>query len=425
MVMEATRVHRLVDQARGMVSRDIFLSKDIYEQELEQIFARSWLFVGHESQIPRPNDFITSYMGEDPVIVWRDGDGKIRTFLNMCRHRGNRLCNADEGSAKSFTCNYHGWVFNCAGRLVSVPGLKEVYGGDLDLEKWGLVEVAQLDTYKGLIFATFDSSAPPLRDYLGGQKTQLDFMLDRREGGTEVIGGVHKWILKTNWKYPADNFGGDDGHHLVTHASVRKVRVDAGDYSSTVADQYKRLLPDMSAEDQERMAQTVSATPAGVLRDYFLAHFPEALRRIGNEAHKRSIVETIFPNLSVNSHRHMIRVWHPRGPDATEMWSFCIVDKDAPQEVKDEQRRHLTQTFGPAGNFEQDDVNNWQHCTATARGWIARRYPQNIQAGMTDNPEAEIGRKIGVRLRGLYARWAAMMEAKDWTAINVRSADWT
>jgi 3-phenylpropionate/trans-cinnamate dioxygenase subunit alpha len=118
-------------------------------------------------------------------------------------------------------------------------------------------------------------------------------------------------------------------------------------------------------------------------------------------------------------------VWHPRGPLATEMWSFCVVDKDAPPEVKDALRLHLTQTFGPAGNFEQDDVNNWQHCTETALGWVARRYPQNIQAGMTSQPGAEIGRKLGSRLRGLYTRWAVLMEAREWSAIDLDSIDWT
>lgn len=120
----------------------------------------------------------------------------------------------------------------------------------------------------------------------------------------------------------------------------------------------------------------------------------------------------------------MVRVWHPRGPHKTEMWSFCIVDKEASQEVKDACRHHMTQTFGPSGNLEQDDVNNWEHCTATARGWIARRYPQNIQAGMTASPEAEVGRRIGARLRGLYSRWAVMMEAPNWDRINLGSHDW-
>src|SRR5262245_3763246 len=408
---------------RGLLDRGIFSSKDVYEQELEQIFARCWLFVGHESQIPKPDDFVTSYMAEDPIIVWRDAAGKVRAFLNMCRHRGNRLCSADAGNSRSFMCSYHGWVFRSDGKLTSVPGLKEVYG-DLDLDQWGLVEVAQLDTYKGLIFATFDPSAPPLQAYLGAQKPLLDFMLDRRANGTELLGGVHKWMLRTNWKYPADNFGGDDGHHTITHASVRKVPVDEIEYASTASGQYQRLLPNIPTEDQTRMEQALKGSAGGIIRDYFREHFAEAVGRIGKEAYRETIVETIFPNLSVNSKRHMVRVWHPRGPQATEMWSYCIVDKDAPQEIKDALRHHLTQTFGPAGNFEQDDVNNWEHCTATARGHVARRYPQNVQAGLTDSPDAEIGRKLGGRLRGLYSRWAVMMDARDWSSVNLQSPDW-
>ena len=86
----AVDVNRLVDGERGLVSRRIFIEQDIYQQELEQIFARCWLFLCHESQIPKPGDFFSTYMGEDPVLVMRDSGGKINAFLNICRHRGNR-----------------------------------------------------------------------------------------------------------------------------------------------------------------------------------------------------------------------------------------------------------------------------------------------------------------------------------------------
>ncbi len=420
-----TTLRYVSEVKQGLLDRSMFSSQDLYEQELEQIFARCWLCVGHESQVPNNNDFVTTYMGEDPVILWRDAGGTIRAFLNMCRHRGNRLCNAEKGSASSFMCTYHGWNYRSDGRLAQVPGMNEVYGADFDKSKWGLVEVAQLDTYQGLIFATFDPGAPPLPDYLGDQKPLLDFMLDRRSGGSEILGGVHKWMIKTNWKYPVDNFGGDDGHHAITHASIRKVPVDAVDYSVKVTDQYKRMLPNMSSEDIQQLEQALEAKPRGVLRDYYREHFPEALQRLGRGAYRQFVVESIFPNLSINTHRHMIRVWHPRGPMATEMWGYCVVDKDAPQSVKDALRHHLTQTFGPAGNFEQDDINMWQHCTATARGCVARRYPQNIQAGLTDSPDAELGRKLGSRLRALYTRWAVMMESKSWNEVNIHSPDWT
>jgi len=107
----------LVNDNNGLVSRRIFIEPEIYEQELERIFARCWLFLCHEGQISQAGDFLTTYMGEDPVLVVRDSDGRARAFLNVCRHRGNRLCRADSGNAASFTCAYHGWTYRNDGRL--------------------------------------------------------------------------------------------------------------------------------------------------------------------------------------------------------------------------------------------------------------------------------------------------------------------
>jgi 3-phenylpropionate/trans-cinnamate dioxygenase subunit alpha len=98
----------LVDAERGLVSRRIFIEPEIYEQELAQIFARCWLFLCHETQIPQPGDFFSTYMGEDPVLVVRDSQATIHAFLNVCRHRGNRLCRADAGNAATGGVAYFG-----------------------------------------------------------------------------------------------------------------------------------------------------------------------------------------------------------------------------------------------------------------------------------------------------------------------------
>ena len=160
-------INRLVDADRGLISRRIFIEQGIYEEEQERIFARCWLFLCHDSQIPEPGDFFTTYMGEDPVLVVRDSAGQVHAFLNVCRHRGNRLCRADSRQCRQLHLRLHGWTYRNDGRLTGVPYLKEAYHGELDRERWGLTPVAQLDNYKGLFFATFDPQAPPLREYLG------------------------------------------------------------------------------------------------------------------------------------------------------------------------------------------------------------------------------------------------------------------
>ena len=146
----AIDLQHLVDIEQGLVSRRIFIEPEIYAQELEQIFARCWLFLCHESQIPQPGDFFSTSMGEDPVLVVRDSQGQVHAFLNVCRHRGNRLCRADPGNAATFTCAYHGWTYGNDGQLVGVPYLREAYHGELDREQWGLMPGGAVRQLQGI-----------------------------------------------------------------------------------------------------------------------------------------------------------------------------------------------------------------------------------------------------------------------------------
>src|ERR1700686_1406432 len=270
--------HGLSTAIRGLISRRIFIEPEIYERELERIFARCWPYLCHDSQIPQPGDFLTTYMGEDPVLVMRGSDGKVRAFLNVCRHRGNRLCRADDGNAASLTCAYHGWTYGNDGRLTGVPNLKEAYHGDLDRERWGLVPVAQLDSYKGLFFATFDPEAPPLREYLGEMTWYLDAFFDRQEGGIEVGGGLHKWVMPCNWKPPAENFAGD-GYH-VTWSHLSAVRTGSGGDFRVNPDPGGRMLAHGNGHSIISVGpETASDPPAPEVLAYEAEVLPEIRHR--------------------------------------------------------------------------------------------------------------------------------------------------
>ena len=214
------RAAALVRPDEGRINRRIFGDADVYEMELERIFARCWLFVGHESQVRRPGDFVTTYMGEDPVILVRDRSGDIGVFLNSCTHKGRKVCELDQGNAKAFTCPYHGWTFRTNGTLGGVPNSQDAYYGELDKATLGLLR-ARSDSHRGLVFATWDPAAPSLGDYLGDMRWYLDVALDRGAGGTELIGPPQKFTVHANWKAGAENFVSDFQHaQSIAHRSA-------------------------------------------------------------------------------------------------------------------------------------------------------------------------------------------------------------
>lgn len=421
----AIDIQHLVDAEQGLLSRRIFIEPEIYAQELEQIFARCWLFLCHESQIPQPGDFFSTTMGEDPVLVVRDSQGQVRAFLNVCRHRGNRLCRADLGNAATFTCAYHGWTYGNDGQLVGVPYLREAYHGELDRERWGLMPVAQLDSYKGLLFATFDPEAPPLLEYLGEVTWYLDAFFDRCEGGIEVVGGIHKWIVPCNWKFPAENFAGDGYHVPWSHVSAistgfsSSFRLQPTSGGTMVSPGNGHAIITIAPQD-------VADPPVPEIVAYEEAIRPQVAKRLGARSGLvNPIVGTVFPNFSfLRAASRTFRVWHPRGPDKIELWSWVYVDKAAPSQVKEAIRLAGVRGFSPSGTFEQDDMDNWQECTRTCRGVVSRRLALNTQMGLGHEAYnedlkawASDYRFSESNHRQFYQRWAQLMVARNWAEV--------
>lgn len=416
---------KLVDVERGLIDRRIFSDPEIYRRELERIFARSWLYLGHESQLQDPGCFVTTYMGEDPVLVARGVDGELRAFLNTCRHRGNRVCRMDEGRATSFVCSYHGWTYDTQGRLIGVPSLHEFWFDELALADWGLVEVPGVESYKGLIFGNLDAGAVSLAEYLGDMAWYVDLLVDRTAGGTEMIGPTQKWTVNANWKFAAENFVGDMYHGGLTHASAFKVGFGGGSNRTSIISDPAPLGYQIALPGGHGLGS--GWAPDGDARFGSMPEIAEFYQSIEAETERRlgrvrarmmaPVHATVFPTFSFLFGTRTVRVWHPKGPEKIEVWAWVLVEKDAPPETKDAIRLQCLRRFSPGGTWEQDDADNWMQATQASRGVGGRRVPLNYQMGLGHQSQHDdLPGRVGpfysdTCQRNFYAHWSELMEA--------------
>ena len=433
----------MVDLDKGVVDREIYVNEEIYQQEMEQIFARCWLFVGHESMVPEPGDFIISRMGAEEVIISRDRKNKqIHVFLNTCMHRGEKVCRYDEGNTLVFTCPFHGWSYDTDGRLVGVAYYKESYNGEqLDKSKWGLHE-ATVCNYYGSIWATWDKKAPSFEDYVGAYAPSIRHCMQSSDGednGMQVFKPIIKWRIPTNWKVPGFTSSTDPAHAAMTHRSVNAAAIGPqGDDGVGNRAPVRAPFPAKSwvvgnhqlghgggytFYEQPGVPEYVNTWMEPGVDDYYRAQ-----RDKKAEKYKDVIMPgrghggghfCVWPNVVFDFWR--IRPWHPNGVGSTESFRLFPVDKNAPQEVKDAQRHYVMRYNGPVGMTESDDMENWNYVYPASQGTIARTLPYNFESaihrGWTDPrlPGFTISQnKSEEAQRARFSRWLDFMEAGSW-----------
>jgi phthalate 3,4-dioxygenase subunit alpha len=396
-----TDLAAVVDQVRrGLIPAHIYSDPDLFALEQERLFSRAWLFVGHESEIPSPGDYVVRRVVRDSFIVVRDEEGTVRVLFNMCLHRGMQLCRAELGNASHFRCPYHGWSYRNDGRLVGLPFHAEAYGGEdgFSRESQSLLPAPAVDTYRGLIFVSLDPDTPPLLEYLGDFAFYLDFYVNQSEAGIELR-GPQRWRVKSNWKIGAENFVGDSYHTPHTHSSV----VEIGLFAEPKANKRKEGALYFARPG----GGTTYKLPPGTFEEKlrYVGYPDEMIDRIRERwstRHQRVVAEdgfmvsaaTVFPNLSlvhnwpqVNEQGTVtpfisLRLWQPVSEDETEVLSWFAVDRGAPEEFKQNSYKAYLMCFGSSGMFEQDDVENWVSITKTAGGMMARRLLLNGRMGL-------------------------------------------
>ncbi|CAG9263074.1 aromatic ring-hydroxylating oxygenase subunit alpha [Paraburkholderia caribensis] len=219
------------------VHSSLYVDTAVFAREMERIFGQGWVYVGHESELPRRGDYVRRSMGLEPVIVSRAADG-IHVVANRCAHRGNLLCQAEQGNRKVFACQYHGWVFSQAGALIDVPLSGGACAGDR--ERMGLKK-ARVDSYRGFIFATFAEEGPTLAEHLGHSASALDRACDLSPVGEVSISGPWvKHLFRANWKMLSENEA--DGYHVgFVHDSFAKAINVEGKYSNVLSGEEDKI----------------------------------------------------------------------------------------------------------------------------------------------------------------------------------------
>jgi 3-phenylpropionate/trans-cinnamate dioxygenase alpha subunit len=435
--IDAAWIDELVSVERGEIDRRIFSDEEIFERELELIFARAWHFLCHETQIPKAGDFVETPIGRDSVLTVRQKDGSIRAMLNTCMHRGNAVCRAEEGNTKAFMCTYHGWSYDLAGNLIGIPDADRLYKGTIDKSQHGLRQAAQIGNYHGFVFATLDATAPPLEEYLGSTgRLGIDLAASRE---IEVIPGVQKFVIDCNWKLAVDNLF-DWYHPQVTHMSAAAsgifpqsdVIADQGGATTTAGN---RLDIPASLATSDELAfvgefghaiagPSIDGLPPNTPVDHSWRQRPPASEWLGPDGGRSFGHPNIFPNSWITQGPALsLRI--PISPTKTEVWWINFVEKNATPEERAFKVMGATHFFGPAGLLEQDDGENWWQSTATSRGVAMRGIRHLLRM---DHGTGKVIKENGLaRIEGqpsehgqlwTYHCWAQWMKGVGWDELR-------
>ncbi|HUN53462.1 MAG TPA: Rieske 2Fe-2S domain-containing protein, partial [Candidatus Sulfotelmatobacter sp.] len=305
------------------VHGSLYVDPGVFADEMDRIFRYGWVFVGHESEIAAPGQWVTRRLGLEPVIMARDGEGRVQVLANRCAHRGNSLCWREHGSARFFQCTYHGWSFALDGSFRAAPHRA---GQDRERAALGLNRAGQVDSHRGFVFADMAGEAGPLADHLGaGGRDLLDRLCDLSPTGRlDLSAGWIGHRIESNWKmWPESD---NDGYHFdFVHASMLKAAPDSYYQETVVGSETANSSRTVDLggghfELDMRASYRSELSWLGVRRERVAAYCDAMVGRYG-EARARQLAwdgpphAFIFPNLFLGELN--LAIIEPLGPAAT------------------------------------------------------------------------------------------------------------
>ncbi len=412
----------LVEESR--VHAACYVDPRIFEDELERIYHRIWVYVGHESEVPEPGDYKQAWIGRQSVLLIRGEDREVRVLMNRCAHRAATLCQTYRGNTRVLRCAYHGWTFGCDGQLRGMP-YADAYGPTLDKSRWGLDAPARVDRYRGFVFASVSAEGPSLAEHLGPPVLeQLDLFCDLSPlGALNACAGTNKYGYDANWKLQMEN--SIDGYHpnfahqaflnVVQKRSGTKIDVFEGGSAGQSRDLGRghsmldsRAYNLASPETRKRL-ELLKLAPWG--KAYWEAmaarhgeRRAEELIRIGG-THMH-----VFPNLVVL--QNQIRTIRPVGVDRTEVYLSPVLLAGAPDELNALRLRMHEAFYGPAGGGVPDDIEMFTRVRAglecKSTPWL--RFERGLHREKIDADGTRYGQMTDeVPQRAMWRHWKRLM----------------
>ena len=419
------------------VHRGVYADPAVFAAEQDRIFRRVWLYVGHDSEVPNPGDWMLTRLGPDEVILARRGDGGLSLLHNRCSHRGARIVTAPRGHATQLTCAYHAWSFGLDGALTGVPLANGYAAAPVGDARFAVAVVPRVQSYRGFIFASQATDGPGLVEFLGGLASALDNLVDRAPAGTVSAGGGRLHMeYRGNWKLFMEN-AVDLVHPGYVHASaVGAARADpAAAEAPGVTGQVVQMQLANGLRTAEWDGVGLHAYPGGHLymggfyrqgviapqrEDPVFTAYRAALVARHGEARVREILAVdrfnnlIWPGLSVNSRFQSLRIVQPIAVDRTVVVSQCFRLDGAPEEMHRLALRFLTAASSPASLVAADDLEVFERCQRgfndQAMSWI------DLSRGITTDAAGEGGEVTAkgtseLPMRHQMAAWARWMVA--------------
>ena len=362
--------------------RNIFTDPELFELEMKHIFEGNWIYMAHESQIPKPNDYFTTFMGRQPVFIARNRAGQLNAFINACSHRGAMLCRHKRGNKATYTCPFHGWTFNNSGKLLKVKdpdgaGYPETFNTDGSHD---LTRVPRFESYRGFLFGSLSDDVKPLREHLGEAAKIIDMIVDQSPEGLEVLRGTSSYVFDGNWKLQTEN--GADGYHVsATHwnyAATTSRRKDAAKPDNVRAMSAggwaKQGGGFYSFEHGHLLLWTNWANPEDrpnwERRHELAAQFGQAQAdwMVG-----RSRNLCLYPNVYLmDQFSSQIRTYRPLAVDKTEVTIYCIAPRGEADEARTRRIRQYEDFFNASGMATPDDLEEFRSCQIGYMGSAAQ-----------------------------------------------------